>query len=255
MEIIRGDELDNPYICAKNISKRFVNKTKQETEVLKSVNFEVNEGEFVCIVGKSGCGKSTLMNILAGLDEDYDGEVFIGGDRVKCPQKDNGFVYQDPRLFPWLSVFGNVMFAMNGIPKEEKAIKTREVLNLVGLTNSENNYPHELSGGMAQRVNIARALVNNPKVLFLDEPFSALDSFTRMQMQNELLTIRNKRKCTMLMVTHDIEEAVYLADKIIVLSDKPAIIKDIVEIDLEYPRNRASSDFLNIRTRINDYFY
>lgn len=230
-------------------------KRKADFQVLKDVSFSVRSGEFICIVGGSGCGKSTLLRAMAGLDPGYEGTVQIDGQEVRSPKKNRGIVFQEPRLFPWLSVEENVIFALNEGTAAEKKRKAQECLQLVELSGFEKSLPKELSGGMAQRANIARALVNNPYILFLDEPFGALDAFTKIQLQNELLNIKEKEKSTMIMVTHDIEEAVYLADRIIVMDRNPGRIREIVTVDLPRPRNRNDYDFIQIRKKIYSYFF
>lgn len=243
------------YISVKNLNKSFLDNQQQELTVLKDINFDVKQGEFICIVGGSGCGKSTLLRTLVGIDGDYEGEVLIDGQPVAAPSKNRGLVFQEHRLFPWLTVEQNVLFALDEGTKEEKKQKTEECIELVGLKGFEHAFPKALSGGMAQRANIARALVNNPPILFLDEPFGALDAFTKIQLQNELLNIKHEEGSTMMLVTHDIEEAVYLADRIIVLSDRPGTIKDIVTVDLPHPRNRSDYHFVELRKRIYSYFF
>lgn len=250
----RSMEQQNGYISVQNLHKKYKRKRQQDLQVLGSINFEIDRGEFVCIVGGSGCGKSTLLRLMSGLDPDYEGQIIIGQEVIKKPDKRRGFVYQEHRLFPWLTVEKNIGFVMNDKDPDIKKRKIREVLELVGLKGFENAYPKELSGGMAQRVNIARALVNEPEILFLDEPFGALDALTRIQLQKELLAIRKKQKSTMLLVTHDIEEAVYLADRVIVLANRPAKILDIIEIDLPEIRDRSSEVFQKIRRNIYKYF-
>ena len=250
----RDMEQQNKYISVRDLRKKYKRKRHKDLQVLDSINFEISRGEFVCIVGGSGCGKSTLLRLMSGLDPDYEGQVIIDHELVKKTDKRRGFVYQEHRLFPWFTVEKNIGFVMNDKDQEAKRRKISEVLELVGLKGFENAYPRELSGGMAQRVNIARALVNEPEILFLDEPFGALDALTRIQLQKELLTIRKKQKSTMLLVTHDIEEAVYLADRVIVLANRPAKILDIVEIHLPEIRDRSSEVFQKIRRNIYKYF-
>ena len=251
-----------PYIQVHNLKRTFqkqtgsgLKKQKEELLVLNNINFSVLKGEFICIVGGSGCGKSTLLRAMAGLDADYEGSIQIDGKEVRSPKKERGVVFQEARLFPWLTVEDNVIFALNEGTTAEKKQKAQECLKLVGLSGFEKSLPKELSGGMAQRTNIARALVNNPYILFLDEPFGALDAFTKIQLQNELLNIKKKEKSTMIMVTHDIEEAVYLADRIIVMDRNPGRIKDIVTVNLPRPRNRNDYDFVRIRQKIYSYFF
>ena len=250
------------YIQIQNLNRTFQKQSgngkgnqKEEFQVLSNINFSILKGEFICIVGGSGCGKSTLLRAMAGLDPDYEGKILIDGKEVRSPKKERGLVFQEPRLFPWLTVEENVVFALNEGTKAEKKEKAEECLKLVGLSGFEKSLPKELSGGMAQRANIARALVNNPYILFLDEPFGALDAFTKIQLQNELLNIKKKEKSTMIMVTHDIEEAVYLADRIIVMDKNPGRIRDIVTVDLPRPRNRNNYDFVHIRKKIYGYFF
>lgn len=237
------------------LHKKFFTGKNDELKVLNDINFTVNKGEFICIVGGSGCGKSTLLRTIAGLDLDYEGSVLVENNEVKKPSKRIGLVFQEARLFPWMTVEKNVRFALDKESKEEKDEKVKKVLELVGLSKFAKAYPKELSGGMAQRANIARALVDNPPILLLDEPFGALDAFTKIQLQEELLEIKNKEKTTMIMVTHDIEEAVYLADRVVVLSNRPGQIKDIIEINLPRPRSRNEQYFVKKKKKIFNYFF
>lgn len=256
MESLKGSGVGDydRFIIVKNLRKNYKRKNQPDLLVLDDISFEVAEGEFICIVGGSGCGKSTLLRVMSGLDPEYEGQIIIKNEPIRKPNKKRGFVYQEHRLFPWLTVEKNIRFVINGGAEEENRRKIQEVIDLVGLKGFERAYPRELSGGMAQRVNIARALVNEPEILFLDEPFGALDALTRIQMQNELLKIRRKQKNTMLLVTHDIEEAVYLADRIIVLKNRPAKILDIVGVDLPERRDRSSEPFLKVRRNVYRYF-
>ncbi len=242
------------YISVQDLRKKYARKKQEDLSVLDGISFEIKKGEFVCIVGGSGCGKSTLLRLMSGLDPEYEGQIIIDDKLVKKPDKKRGFVYQENRLFPWMTVEKNVGFVINDGEKNENKDRVKAVLELVGLKGFETAYPKELSGGMAQRVNIARALVKEPEILFLDEPFGALDALTRIQLQKELLEIRKKQKNTMLLVTHDIEEAVYLADRVIILGNRPAKILDIVEVDLPGIRDRSSEAFQQIRKRIYRYF-
>lgn len=248
------------YVVVNGVSRRF-KKDHQIFNALEDIHFNVKKGEMVCIVGASGCGKSTLLRAISGLDPDHDGEVYVDGKLVTKPEISRGMVFQEPRLFPWLSVFRNVAFAItlkNGDKEMNKEIREKLVLehiDLVGLKGFEKAFPRQLSGGMAQRAGIARALVNNPPLLLLDEPFGALDTFTKMTMQEELKRIQEKSKTTMIMVTHDIEEAVFLSDRVIVLTSRPGRIKEIVNVDLPYPRDRNSLEFVKIRKHIFDLFF
>lgn len=242
------------YIKVNNLRKNYIQNSKEELSVLDDISFEVSKGEVICIIGSSGCGKSTLLRTMAGLDAEYDGEVLIEDKLIKAPDKKRGFVYQEARLFPWLTVEDNIKFVINDGTEDEKDQRVKNIISLVDLDGAQKMYPKELSGGMAQRVNIARALVNGPEILFLDEPFGALDALTRMQLQNELLKVRRELKNTMLLVTHDIDEAVYLADKIIVLGNRPAKILDIISVDLGTERDRTSVEFLEVKKKVFKYF-
>lgn len=245
---------NNTYIQVNNLTKKYMQNSKKELLVLEDISFEVAKGEVICIIGSSGCGKSTLLRAVSGLDPDYDGQVFIEDELIKAPNKKRGFVYQEARLFPWFTVEDNIKFVINDGSEVEKTEKVKNIIELVDLCGTEKMYPRELSGGMAQRINIARALVNGPEILFLDEPFGALDALTRMQLQKELLKVRSELKNTMLLVTHDIDEAVYLADKIIILGNRPAKILDIIPVELGEERDRTSIEFLEVKKRVFRYF-
>lgn len=224
---------------------------KDRIDVLKDVDLHINQGEFVCIVGGSGCGKSTLLKIILGLEHATSGEVRLNGQKVTKPTVECGIAFQEARLFPWLTVEENIEFGLTGNrSKEEKKKIVAEYIHLVGLDSFEKAYPAQLSGGMQQRASIARALVNSPNILLLDEPFGALDALTKINMQNEVQRIWMERKNTMLMVTHDIEEAIYLSDKVIVMSPKPGVVKKIVKIDLPRPRARTSEAFFSYKKQI-----
>src|SRR5207249_3119299 len=218
--------------------------------VLDNVSLEAREGEFVCILGPSGCGKSTLLNIVAGFLKPTDGQVRIDGEPVVNPDPRRIFVFQERGVFPWLTVEGNIGFGLFKLPSEEKARRIAHYVNLVGLTGFEQSYPQELSGGMKQRLEVARALAVNPDMLFLDEPFGALDSITRLIMRSELLRIWEAERKTILFVTHDIEESVQLADRVIVMSARPARIRRIVDIDIPHPRDISSRRYLELRDGI-----
>jgi ABC-type nitrate/sulfonate/bicarbonate transport system ATPase subunit len=212
---------------------------------------EIPAGQFVSLIGPSGCGKSTFLRILAGLTPASGGQFTLDGQPITQPSFERGLVFQDPTLFPWLTVYENVAFGLKvrGIYENRKD-DVREFISLVGLTGFENAYPHQLSGGMAQRASLARALVNHPKVLLLDEPFGALDAFTRMNMQDELLKIWRERGATMVMVTHDVDEAIYLSDRILVMKARPAKIENIIDVELGRPRARDNSGFFLLRSKI-----
>lgn len=209
--------------------------------VLAGLDLEVEPGGFLTIVGASGCGKSTLLRLVAGLDTAFDGSVRVDGDPVTAPSLDRGLVFQEPRLFPWLTVAQNVALGLLNSPLD-KARRRREVsahIELVGLGGFENAYPHQLSGGMAQRVAIARGLVNRPRILLLDEPFGALDALTRAHLQDELQRIWAAERTTMLLVTHDVEEATYLGDRVVVMAPRPGRIAATFDVPLARPRERS----------------
>lgn len=220
-------------------------------EVLDAINLNIKSGEFISIVGNSGCGKSTLLKMLVGLDSPTKGKIVVGDRVVSEPRADVGMVFQEARLFPWLSIEKNISFGIaNNVAKENRQRIVKEAIELVGLHGFEKAYPAQLSGGMQQRASIARALVGEPEVLLLDEPFGALDAFTRITMQNEVLKIWEKEKRTMILVTHDIDEAIFLSDRIVILSERPGNIKEIINVDLPRPRDRSRQEFLNIRKKI-----
>jgi ABC-type nitrate/sulfonate/bicarbonate transport system ATPase subunit len=213
-----------------------------------AVSLSVAAGELVSLVGPSGCGKSTLLRLLAGLDVPDSGDLLIGADPITAPSEERGLVFQDPNLFPWLTVRRNIESGLvaRGVLQENRA-EVDEFMRLVGLEAFADAYPHHLSGGMAQRVALARALINHPKVLLLDEPLGALDAFTRMRMQDEVLRLWQARGTTMLLVTHDVDEAIYMSDRIVIMTQRPGRIDRIIPVPLDRPRDRSSRDFLQLR--------
>jgi len=221
----------------------------QPLPVLEDITLTVAPGEFVSIVGSSGCGKSTLLRLIVGLEDDYQGEVLLDGQRIVGTSLDRGIVFQEHRLFPWLTVEQNIALGLlnANFSDDEKAQSVREHIALVGLAGFETAYPHQLSGGMSQRVAIARALVNRPEVLLLDEPFGALDALTRAHLQQELHRIWRAEGITMILVTHDVEEAVFLGEKVVVMEPRPGRIRRIVPVDLAYPRDRIAAPFSRIK--------
>lgn len=227
--------------------------------VSDDVNLTVREGEFISIVGPSGCGKSTLLRIIAGLDRATSGKVENRGRKINGISKNIGMIFQEPRLFPWLTIRDNVSFCFSIYQKRKDKKRINELvdyyLRLVDLSDFAQAYPNQLSGGMKQRASIARTLIENPEILLLDEPFSALDAFTRMSMQKELLKIWETEKKTMILVTHDIDEAIFLSDRVVVLSERPSTIQNIIEIRKSRPRDRSSYDFLEIRRQIMCEFF
>lgn len=222
----------------------------KQTEVLSDLQLDVREGEFICLLGPSGCGKSTLLNIMAGFIKPSGGQVLIDEVKVQGPDSRRVFVFQERGVFPWLTVEGNVGFGLASLSSSERQQRIDYYVQLVGLRGFENAYPQELSGGMKQRVEVARALAVNPDVLYLDEPFGALDSITRLIMRRELLRIWTAEKKTIVFVTHDIEESVQLADRVVVMSARPARIQRIVEIDIPHPRDLSDPRYLQLRDQI-----
>jgi ABC-type nitrate/sulfonate/bicarbonate transport system ATPase subunit len=219
-------------------------------DVLQNISLEISEGEFVCILGPSGCGKSTLLNVIGGFLKPTTGQVMIDGEPVIGPDPRRIFVFQERGVFPWLTVEGNIGFGLFRLSAAERAERVAHYVKLVGLSGFEKAYPAELSGGMKQRLEVARALAVNPDMLFLDEPFGALDSITRLIMRVELLRIWEAEEKTILFVTHDIEESVQLADRIVVMSARPASIRRIVPIDMPHPRDISSRRYLDLRDAI-----
>jgi NitT/TauT family transport system ATP-binding protein len=218
--------------------------------VLENIHLEVGDGEFVCLLGPSGCGKSTLLSAMAGFLKPTSGAIRIDGEIVRGPDPRRIFVFQERGVFPWLTVEGNIGFGLGKLPRQERAERVAHYIQMVGLEGFGKSYPHELSGGMKQRVEVARALAVNPDVMFLDEPFGALDSITRMIMRVELLRIWQAERKTILFVTHDIDEAVQLADRVVVMSARPGRIQQIVSIDVPHPRDISSPRYLELRDGI-----
>ena len=217
---------------------------------LEDINLDVSDGEFVCLVGPSGCGKSTLLNTMGGFLSPTSGSVAIDGETVTGPDRRRILVFQEHAVFPWLTVEGNIGFGLSKLAKEERAERIAHYVDLVQLQGFERSYPSDLSGGMKQRLQVARALAVNPDVLFLDEPFGALDSITRVTMRSELLRIWQTERRTIIFVTHDIDEAVQLADRVVVLSSRPAKIRDILTIDIPHSRNISSPRYLALRDEL-----
>jgi len=233
------------------VVKRYAASDGSEVNALDGVWLSIAAGEMVSLVGPSGCGKSTLLRLMAGLETPTAGELWVGDERITGPSAQRGLVFQDPNLFPWLTVRRNIQAGLvaRGVLHARRH-EVDEFMKLVGLEGFANAYPHQLSGGMAQRAALARALVNHPKVLLLDEPLGALDAFTRMRMQDEVLRLWRARGTTMLLVTHDIDEAIYMSDRIVIMTPRPGRIERTIEIELERPRQRNSVEFLRLRARI-----
>jgi ABC-type nitrate/sulfonate/bicarbonate transport system ATPase subunit len=235
------------------VSKHFptLDDSAGSTHALDRVSLSVAAGELVSLIGPSGCGKSTLLRLIAGLGSPDAGELWVGTEPITAPTAERGLVFQDPNLFPWLTVRGNIEAGLvaRGVLHEKRA-EVEEFMRLVGLETFAEAYPHHLSGGMAQRVALARALINHPKVLLLDEPLGALDAFTRMRMQDEVLRLWEARGTTMLLVTHDIDEAIYMSDRIVIMTPRPGRIERTIAVGLPRPRQRNSAEFLRLRSEI-----
>ena len=233
------------------VNKSFRAPDGSVVRALKGATLSVAAGELVSLVGPSGCGKSTLLRLIAGLDTPDSGDLVCGGQRITGPDASRGLVFQDPNLFPWLSVRRNIESGLvaRGVLREQRH-EVDEFMRLVGLEAFAASYPHHLSGGMAQRVALARALVNHPQVLLLDEPLGALDAFTRMRMQDEVLRLWQSRGTTMVLVTHDIDEAIYMSDRIVIMTPRPGRIERILDVPVPRPRHRNDPQFLALRSRI-----
>lgn len=236
-------------LAVEHVSMVFERDGKR-TDVLDDISLEVRPGEFVCLLGPSGCGKSTLLNAMAGFLSPTSGAIRVDGEVVRKPDPRRIFVFQERGVFPWLTVEGNIGFGLSSLPRPEREARIAHYVKMVGLEGFEKTYPHELSGGMKQRLEVARALAVNPDMLFLDEPFGALDSITRLIMRGELLRIWEAERKTIIFVTHDIDEAVQLADRVVVMSARPAHIQQIVEVDIAHPRDISSSHYLQLRDGI-----
>lgn len=252
-----------PFLIVDNVSKIYPTKTGSYT-VLENVNLTINEGEFICLIGHSGCGKTTLLNMVSGFSQPTIGEVRLNGKPIAKPGPDRMVVFQGYALLPWLTVFENVYLAVNRVypdkSQSEKARIVNEHLAMVGLSEAAEKKPPQISGGMKQRVAIARALSIRPEVLILDEPFGALDAITKEELQEELLKIWNEHRCTVLMITHDIDEALFLADRLVMMTNGPAAqIGEIIDIPFKRPRNRTrimeTPEYYKLRNYALDYLY
>jgi len=238
-------------LSIRQLSKQYEVKGER-LDVLEEISLDIAPGAFVSIVGSSGCGKSTLLRLIIGLEQDYQGEILLDNERIRGTNLNRGIVFQEHRLFPWLTVAGNIGLGLlnSGLTEGQRRFSVQEHIELVGLKGFETAYPYQLSGGMAQRVAIARALVNRPEVLLLDEPFGALDAMTRTHLQQELQRIWQAEGITMILVTHDVEEAVYLGDQVVVMEPRPGRIRRIVPVDLPHPRNRVSASFTHVKEAV-----
>ncbi len=241
-----------PGIHIKNVSKTYIDGAGNPVDAIKEINLDIKDGEFVSIVGPSGCGKSTLLEIVAGLQDSTRGEVYIDDKKVTGPSRDIGVVFQDAALFPWKTIKKNILYGMeiSKVPKETQEEKLKSYLELMNLNGFEDKYPSQLSGGMRQRAGIARTLIMNPKVTLMDEPFSAVDHLTRCTLQEELVRIHEKERKTVLFVTHDINEAVFLSDRVILLSPRPSVIQNEYVINTKHPRSRSDDYLVHVAAKI-----
>ena len=239
------------FIEVQSVSRQYVDSNDSIVQALQQVSLDVREGEFLSIIGPSGCGKTTLLRLIAGLDVPQAGRVLLEGEEITKPGPELGYVFQQGSLFPWLTVKNNIACGLKARGTYRRRAKdVEDYIRLIGLEGFEKVYPHQISGGMAQRVAIARALINEPKTLLLDEPMGALDAFTRADLQDKLLELWKEKGITMILVTHDVDEAIYLSDRIVVMTPRPGKISEIIDVNLPRPRNRGSDDFALYRKRI-----
>ncbi len=255
MERAKGDVTGAPVLECRGVGRSFEGYNGGgKNEVLRGVDFEVKENEFLVLFGAGQCGKTTLLNILAGLDVPTEGEVYTRGKKVTGPAPERGVVYQKTSLFPWLTVEDNVGFGpkVRHMQKKERDARIAKYLDLVGLTGFEKSFPSQLSGGMRQRVGIARAYANQPDIMLMDEPYGQLDIQLRYRLEDELISLWKRTGTTVLFITHNIEEAVYMGQRILVLTNKPTTIKREIENDLPRPRDIASPDFVALRNEVTD---
>lgn len=232
-----------------DVYKAFPSTNGGITFALENINLTASDHEFICIVGPSGCGKSTILRMIAGLIPTTHGKISLNDETIEGTSANRGLVFQSPTLFPWRTVKQNIAYGLDMANKKDEEL-VQQIIHLINLDGYENYYPSQLSGGMAQRVSLARTMVNQPEVFLLDEPLGALDAFTRANLQDSLLNLWNENKNLMIMVTHDVEEAVYMASKVVVMEPHPGRIRDIIPIDLPYPRKRTGEDFTDYRRQI-----
>ena len=242
---------NDTIIEIKNVNRTYIDDKDNTVEALRDINLAVKRGEFVSIIGSSGCGKTTLLRLIAGLDLPETGVLTLDGQEITDPDPQRGYVFQQGGLFPWLTVEQNIATGLKArhVYRQNKS-QIAHYIDLIGLNGFEKAFPHQISGGMAQRVAIARALINKPKALLLDEPMGALDSFTRADIQDKLLELRKENDATMILVTHDVDEAIYLSDRIVIMTPRPGKISEIMSIKLSHPRDRGGAEFLSIRGAI-----
>lgn len=243
-------------ISLKNLKKEFLTPEEESITAVENMSLEIEAGDFVSLIGQSGCGKTTILRMIAGLEIPTEGEVFVDNEKVNGTSYQRGYVFQNSELFQWLNVEKNIQFGLKarGIFKENQD-EVQKYINMVGLNGFEKSLPMQLSGGMAQRVSLARTLINHPKVLLLDEPLGALDTFTRTALQKELINIWKEQGITMVMVTHDVDEALYMSTKIAIMSPRPCNVQELVINDLPWPRNRDTEKFRELRHHILDVMH
>lgn len=235
----------------RGVSRTYQDDKANTVEALQNVHLSIKRGEFVSIIGSSGCGKTTLLRLIAGLDKPEAGELVLDGEPITAPDPKRGYVFQQGSLFPWLTIEKNIATGLKarGVYRKHKE-KVGHYIQLIGLDGFEKAFPHQISGGMAQRVAIARVLINDPEVVLLDEPMGALDSFTRADIQQKLLELRRESDATMILVTHDVDEAIFLSDRIVIMTPRPGKISQILEVNLPHPRDRGGTEFLALRREI-----
>ena len=238
-----------------NVNRVYTDTDGNQVNALNDVSLDIRPGEFISIIGPSGCGKTTLLRLIAGLDKPQSGTLTIDDTRITDVSPERGYVFQQGSLFPWLTVENNIAYGLKArrVFKQNRD-KIGKYISMVGLNGFEKSYPHQISGGMAQRVAIARALINEPKALLLDEPMGALDSFTRADLQDKLLELWKENGITMILVTHDIDEAIYLSDRIVIMTPRPGKISKVIDVDLPRPRHRGGGEFLAMRRSILQFF-
>ncbi len=242
-------------INIQNVDRIYTDADGRAVEALKAVDLDIRAGEFISLIGPSGCGKTTLLRLIAGLDKPQSGSLSIDGRKIKGVDPERGYVFQQGSLFPWLDVEHNIAYGLRARGQlRQKKKDVSEYISMVGLGGFEKSYPHQISGGMAQRVAIARALINEPKALLLDEPMGALDSFTRADLQDKLLELWKEKGTTMILVTHDIDEAIYLSDRIVIMTPRPGKISRVIDVTLPRPRHRGGVEFLALRREILELF-
>jgi ABC-type nitrate/sulfonate/bicarbonate transport system ATPase subunit len=255
-KLLSGAASEAASVSVRGVAKVFRTAEGGNVQALDAMTLSIEAGAMVALIGPSGCGKSTLLRLIAGLDQPTAGELYLGTEPIDGPSAERGMMFQNSNLFPWLSVRRNIQSGLVacGVLRQRRH-EVEDIMRLVGLEEFANVYPHQLSGGMAQRAALARALVNHPRVLLLDEPLGALDQFTRMRMQDELLRVWQARGTTMLLVTHDIDEAIYLCDRIAIVTPRPGRIERIIDVELPRPRQRTDPAFLVLRAAILDMLH